>query len=190
MPSSKNKIEKTRLVHAIFLIALPLALMIVPAVFAGSDAKTDAKKVILSKDKRFIDNGDQTITDTKTRLMWTKEDSYQQTGHWLNWFESFEFVEKLNEDGFANHRDWKMPTIDQLKTLYDPHKTNSSQLGHGMKIHIDPIFAKNGSGSHWSLQADGAFNALGVIFNHGGKFTLSKKARARKSARALRHVSP
>ncbi|MFQ5717572.1 MAG: DUF1566 domain-containing protein, partial [Nitrospinales bacterium] len=119
MPRSKNKIEKTRLVHAIFLIALPLALMVAPAVFAGSTDKTDAKKVILSKDKRFIDNGDQTITDTQTRLMWTKEDSFQQTGHWLNWFESFEFVDKLNETGFANYRDWQMPTIDQLKTLYD-----------------------------------------------------------------------
>ena len=54
---------------------------------------------IESQDKRFIDNGDGTITDTKTNLMWMRQESYQQTGHWLNWMESFDFVKKANEDG-------------------------------------------------------------------------------------------
>ena len=35
-----------------------------------------------SADKRFKDNGDKTITDTKTGLMWMKEDSYLHSGHW------------------------------------------------------------------------------------------------------------
>ena len=54
---------------------------------------------IWSQDKRFVDNGDGTITDTKTNLMWMKQDSYQQTGHWVTWIESFDFVKKANEKG-------------------------------------------------------------------------------------------
>ena len=42
-----------------------------------------------SADKRFKDNGDKTITDSKTGLMWMKEDSYLHSGHWVNWFESW-----------------------------------------------------------------------------------------------------
>ena len=100
-----------------------------------------------SVDKRFKDNGDKTITDTKTGLMWMKEDSYLHFGHWVNWFESIHFIKKINEDGFANQYDWQLPTIEQLTTLYEIDKTNSKVLGKGMNIHIDSIFSKEGSAS-------------------------------------------
>ena len=64
---------------AVFLLA---ALTIVPG-FA--EDKVDEPKY--SSDKRFIDNGDGTISDTKTDLMWMKDDSYQHKKHWLNWFQ-------------------------------------------------------------------------------------------------------
>ena len=64
-----------------------------------------------STDKRFKDNGDKTITDTKTGLMWMKEDSYLYSGHWANWFESIQFIKKINKDGFANQYDWQLPTV-------------------------------------------------------------------------------
>ena len=71
-----------------------------------------------SADKRFKDNGDKTVTDTKTSLMWMKEDSYLHSGHWVNWFESIQFIKKINEEGFANQYDWQLPTVKQLTTLY------------------------------------------------------------------------
>ena len=55
-------------------------------------------------------------------------------------------LKKSNEDGFANYYDWQMPTLKDLRTLYEPHKTNSQQVGREMQIHIDPIFAKEGFG--------------------------------------------
>jgi hypothetical protein len=98
-------------------------------------------------DKKFKDNDDMTITDIKTGLMWMKEDSYLHTGHWINWFESAQHIDKLNEEGFANKYDWRIPTIKELATIYEANKTNSKVLGKGMIIHIDPIFAKEGSAS-------------------------------------------
>ena len=145
---------------------------------------------IWSQDKRFVDNGDGTITDTKTNLMWMKEESYQQTGHWITWMESFDFIKKANEDGFANYYDWQIPTLKDLKTLHEPHKTNSQQVGREMKIHIDPIFAKEGSGAWWALEANGHFNAFGIEFNNGNKFSAPKKSKARKAVRPMRVVKP
>ena len=105
-----------------------------------------------SADKRFKDNGDKTITDTKTGLMWMKEDSYLYSGHWANWFESIQFIKKINKDGFANQYDWQLPTVKQLTTLYEMSKTNSKVFGKGMNIHIDSIFSKEGSASLWSIE--------------------------------------
>lgn len=139
-----------------------------------------------SEDKRYIDNGDGTITDTKTNLMWMKKDSYLHSGHWHNWADAHGYVRQLNNEGFAQYVDWQMPTTKELKTLYEPEKINSSQAGREMKIHADPIFEKNGSGSLWSGEENGRYNALGVVFNTGSVFNSNKKSRSRKATRAVR----
>ena len=139
-----------------------------------------------SADNRFIDNGNKTITDTRTGLMWAREDSYLATGHWMNWHEAQEYVLKLNERGFANYVDWQLPTIQELTTLFEEEKTNSSQVGSEMKIHIDPIFAQNGAGAIWSVEANGRYNAFGVVFNTGSRFNGPKNSRGRKAIRAVR----
>ena len=142
-----------------------------------------------SIDKRFRDNGNMTITDTKTGLMWMKEDSYLHSGHWVNWFESIRFIEQINKEGLANQHDWQLPTIKQLTTLYEIDKMNSKVLGKGMNIHIDPIFAKEGSASLWSIEENGNYNAFGVIFNTGTRFNSSKKSTFRKAVRAVRYLN-
>ena len=141
-----------------------------------------------SMDKRFKDNGDKTITDTKTGLMWMKEDSYLHSGHWINWFESTQHINKLNEAGFANQYDWRIPTTKELTTIYEASKTNSKVLGSGMIIHIDPIFAKEGSASLWTIEENGNYNAFGIVLNTGKRFNSPKKARFRKAVRAVRHL--
>ena len=119
--------------------------------------------------------------------MWMKEDSYLHSGHWVNWFESIQFVKKMNKDGFADQYDWQIPSVDQLTTLYEADKTNSKVLGRGMNIHIDSIFSKEGGASLWSIEENGYHNAFGVIFNTGKRFNSSKNSRFRKSFRAVRY---
>jgi len=142
-----------------------------------------------SADKRFKDNGNKTITDTKTGLMWMKEDSYLHSGHWVNWFESIQFIKEINKEGFANQYDWQLPTVKQLTTLYEMSKTNSKVLGKGMNIHIDSIFSKEGSASLWSIEENGNYNAFGVVFNTGKRFNKSKKSTFRKAVRAVRYLN-
>ena len=146
--------------------------------------------VSYSEDKRFIDNGDGTINDTKTGFMWMKQDSYQHKGHWLNWFGAEDYIEELNQERFADYLDWRLPTVKELTTLYEAEKLNSQQLGSEMKMHMDPIFAKEGSGTLWTSEINGSYNAFGVVFNHGQRFNSSKRKKARRAVRAIRLTNP
>ena len=151
-------------------------------------SSVDSKKAepSLIESQRYIDNMDGTITDSKTGLMWMKNDSYLHSGHWLNWYEAKAFINKLNETGFANYFDWQYPSTRELKTLFDANKLNSSQVGREMKIHTDPLFGKKGSGSLWSADENGMYNAFGIVFNTGDVFSANKKSRSRKATRAVR----
>ncbi len=172
MKCFKRKLQAAQSALALFLIVLIL----------GSPAGAETR----SSDQRYIDHGDHTITDSKTGLMWLKEDSYIVTGHWLNWREAFKYVEALNEEAFGGHIDWRLPTLEELKTLYEKDKINSKQVGHEMVIHIDPIFGREGGGAQWSSVGNGNFNAFGVVFNTGNRFSAPKISRSRKTVRAVR----
>jgi hypothetical protein len=171
------KLFRSALITILFLTSLS----IVPGI-----AEENSGEPKYSEDKRFIDNADGTISDTKTGLMWMKDDSYQHKKHWLNWFEMQEYVEEINNEAFANYTNWKVPTTKELSSLYEAHKVNSSQAGTEMKIHIDPIFSKNGSGSHWSAETNGYYNAFGIVYNTGNRFNSSRKNKSRKAVRAVR----
>ncbi|MGP0629235.1 DUF1566 domain-containing protein [Nitrospina sp. 32_T5] len=174
-----------RLLPVLSGLMLSLFLMLAGATPGQS---LDMSVAAWSADKRFIDHGDGTISDTRTGLMWAKKDSYLDTGRWMNWREVFSYVEDLNDTTFAGHIDWRMPTLEELRTLYEADKTNSSQVGSEMVIHIDPIFAKEGCGALWSSEANGHFNSFGVIFNTGTRFSANKKSRSRKATRAVRFI--
>jgi len=61
---------------------------------------------------RFVDNGDGTVTDTLTGLMWQQElEEYQST-----WELQLDFCEKLS---LAGYNDWRMPNRHELHTLVD-----------------------------------------------------------------------
>lgn len=150
---------------------------------ADSQQAPEAKTMTWSQDKRFSDNGDQTITDHKTGFMWMKIDAYQLQGHLLNWVESIAFVDNLNKEGYANYSDWRVPTRKELVTLYEAEKTNSST---DMTLHIDPIFPKDGLASYWSSETNGQYNAFGVVLNTGAVFNAPRLAKSNKTVRAVR----
>jgi len=70
---------------------------------------------------QHIDHGDGTVTDTKTGLMWKRcseglsgmncEDGKAKEYTWDDAAERFKNVE------YAGYSDWRLPTIDELKTL-------------------------------------------------------------------------
>lgn len=80
-------------------------------------------------DSQFIDNGDGTITDRATGLMWMQKDS----GKAMNWQEAIMYAENLV---YAGYDDWRLPNAKELQYIVDysrsPDTTGSAA--------IDPIF--------------------------------------------------
>ncbi len=60
----------------------------------------------------FHDNGDGTITDRATGLMWQKADS----GRGMNWEQALAYAEKLK---FGGHDDWRLPNAKELQSIVD-----------------------------------------------------------------------
>ncbi len=60
----------------------------------------------------FQDNGDGTITDRATGLMWTKADS----GKGLNWEQALAYAANLK---LAGHADWRLPNAKELQSIAD-----------------------------------------------------------------------
>lgn len=77
----------------------------------------------------FSDNGDGTISDNATGLMWMQNDS----GEGMNWKAALKYAENKE---FSGHSDWRLPNAKELQSILDytrsPQTTNSAA--------IDPIF--------------------------------------------------
>ena len=60
----------------------------------------------------FVDNGDRTISDNATGLMWTQDDN----GAALNWEDALAYAESADVAGYD---DWRLPTTKELQSLAD-----------------------------------------------------------------------
>ena len=80
--------------------------------------------------ERFSDNGDGTVTDQATGLMWMQQDS----GAGMNWQDALAWAESLE---LAGHDDWRLPDAKELQSILDytrcPDTTGSAA--------IDPVFS-------------------------------------------------
>jgi len=76
----------------------------------------------------FQDNGDSTITDLATNLMWSKYDSKEG----LSWPDALAWVQTQNAANYLGYNDWRLPDSKELESIVDytrsPSTTNSPAL--------------------------------------------------------------
>lgn len=90
----------------------------------------------------FTDNGDGTVSDDATGLMWTQADSGgfeagEAGDGTLDWPGAIAFCEDLE---LAGHADWHLPDAKQLHSLFDPTRSP----GTTGSAAIDPVFEATG----------------------------------------------
>lgn len=78
----------------------------------------------------FVDNGDGTISDLATGLMWEQSDS--QIG--MDWEDALAYAQTLNK---GNHDDWRLPDAKELQSIVD--YTRSLQTTNSAAI--NPFFS-------------------------------------------------
>ena len=80
----------------------------------------------------FTNNGDGTIIDTATGLMWSESDSSKG----MNWQEALEWIQQKNTENYLGYSDWRLPNAKELQSIVDysrsPQTTGSAA--------VDPIF--------------------------------------------------
>src|SRR4030066_733772 len=81
---------------------------------------------------QFVDNGDETITDNATGLMWMKSDS----GTGMNWQETLAWGKRKNAANYLGHSDWRLPNAKELQSIVDYTRSPSTNGSAA----IDPLF--------------------------------------------------
>ena len=101
----------------------------------------------------LVDNGDGTLTETKTRLMWTQKDSYADLRKCLNWYQAKDYVKNLKTGGYT---DWRLPMVFEYGMIYDDTKENNMAWDHDpdLPLHLSEQFADGAAYWYWSAEYD------------------------------------
>jgi hypothetical protein len=137
--------KKTTFILLIFAIALFLSLSYIQA------------------GERFIDNGDGTVTDTLTNLMWAKDDNMGD----ITWHDAEVYCKNPPIAGYR-YSDWRMPTIEELKSLYD-EDSKGYEADCGLRVKIFPNIALTCA---WVWSSDTqAISAYAFSFRKGYQYS-------------------
>ncbi len=135
--------------------------------------------------QKLVDNGNDTITDSQTGLMWEKKTTAVGSGPNLRdlrdvdntytWDDAMgDWIDQMNgrlitnvgDGGFAGYSDWRMPTLAELQTIVD-----TTAPGR-----INAMFGPNVPAPYWSASR----RALGpsipwyVLFGNDIPLTVGK----------------
>ena len=106
---------------------------------------------------RYIDQGNGTVADQNSGLLWQQADSYHELKQGMNWYQALEYVDLKNAEKFAGFTDWRLPTIGELKSLYDASRPIKNKDGES--IGLPEPFRNGGSYYLWTNTERGLENA-------------------------------
>jgi hypothetical protein len=124
--------------------------------------------------ERFVDNGNGTVTDLRTGLMWQKDNS--NTGLGLEGVISY--CEGLT---FQGHKDWRLPNIRELQSIVD-------YSAHSPSINT-AYFPDTLSTHYWSSTFHTAHISYGWVVNFEDGYVGSMDIKSPGLARCVRSIN-
>ena len=127
---------------------------------------------------QFKDNGNGTVSDTETGLMWKKcsegqtgSDCSKGSAQAYTLFDAVEHAKSVNSSGgFAAFKDWRIPTSHELVSIQEQQCVNPGinltvfpNTPFGVKIDV----ATSSFNLFWSSSSDQDGGAWGIDFNNG-----------------------
>jgi hypothetical protein len=113
----------------------------------------------------FIDNGDGTITDNATGLMWMQDDN----GEGVLWKDALSYAEGMEYAGF---NDWRLPDAKELQSVLDYSRSpgttssaaadplfNSTQITNEAGQADYPYYWSSTTHANWTTGNEGAWGA-------------------------------
>lgn len=125
----------------------------------------------------FVDNGDGTITDRATQLMWVKDGTGAgcNNGAKVNWIDTLTFCNGLE---FAGYSDWRLPNQKELQSIVDFSRETPA---------LDPLFINSAEDYYWSSTTQ--VDNTGVAFTTrsvNGYYGVGSKEYANQYVRPVR----
>lgn len=108
-------------------------------------------KGIQHKYEAIEQQGKKLVIDHATGLTWQGSGSKSP----MNFKDAQGYIQKINDDKYGGHSDWRLPTLEEAMSLMEPEK-------HG-DLYIDPVFAK-AQWRIWTADKESASYAWVVSF--------------------------
>ena len=135
---------------------------------------------------KYIDHGDDTITDTKTGLMWKRcSEGLEGVNCEKGKAERYNYddaVKRFKNVEYAGYKDWRLPTVDELKTLVYCSKgvknkdDGECNDGSEMPTINQQAFPNTMKLAYWSGSPYAGYSdyAWLVSFNYGNSYTFNR----------------
>ncbi len=130
-------------------------------------ASIDPKNKEIGRDGDYVAYASGVVRDTKTGLEWVAGPDKD-----TNWGEAKQWVDNLTVAGGG----WRMPTIDELKTLYEKDRGSRN---------MTPLLETTGR-YLWSGETKGSTSASSFDFNGGYRFWYDRSDSTNDRAFAVR----
>ncbi|MCX5828040.1 MAG: DUF1566 domain-containing protein [Deltaproteobacteria bacterium] len=143
---------------AVILIVIIVVMVVVTFGNRSADEQKQATPQIQSK-SRFIAYNDGTVLDTKTKLMWVVRDN----GSGISWKKAESYCVNYRGGGYT---DWRMPTLDELKGLYESSKSRPAVCNTVYNIHVATELIDLTCYAPWASETRGS-EAAYFSFNTG-----------------------
>ncbi len=122
--------------------------------------------------KRFVNNGNDTVTDTTTGLMWSLLDSEMELNQCLNYADALEYMKTRHYGGY---NDWRFPTASELASIYKNK----------------PYFPSSGAKWYWTSETFiKGYHVVANIVSAQQETIFEKKTVSQKECGAVRFVRP
>ncbi len=125
---------------------------------------------------RFIDNGDGTVTDIETSLMWVKNGWRIDLVSSETWWNAQKICSEFRQSGYS---DWRVPSIEEWRSLIDKKMQWPAMVEPNPFENIIvrmPYWTRNS----WTKKSPGAYSSRAyIVMLHSGIFYhQNKKERA------------
>jgi hypothetical protein len=111
----------------------------------------------------FVVNGDGTITDQSSGLMWSQADS----GAAMSWEAALAWAQTQNASNYLGHNDWRLPNAKELQSILDYTRSPDTTGSAAIDANFSSTSFTNEGGQtdwpwYWSSTTHATYNGMGA----------------------------
>lgn len=111
----------------------------------------------------FVANGDGTVSDTATGLMWAQADSSRG----MDWQSALAWVQQQNANRYLGHDDWRLPNAKELQSLVDYERAPDTSASAAIDplLQCTPIVNEGGAADYpWYWSGTTHLDNMGAVY--------------------------